>query len=114
MSTPGATSRSFGSPDDRADEERVHIEVIDLGAFKVKQQTQARCNDAHVGYVVSGQIHVSLEGGEELDVRDGDVFVILPGHDSWTASEEPCVMMPFDEDASAAQPFNDSGSAEAA
>ncbi len=115
MSTPEATWRSSGSPDDRADGGRMHIEVIDLGAFKMKQQDQARCNDAHVGYVAAGRINVSLEGGEELDVRSGDVFVILPGHDAWTASVEPCVMVPFDEGASVSQRFNvDPGTAEAA
>ena len=118
MSTIGATSRSFGSPDEQVDKGRVHIEVIDLGEFKVKRQTyppgwrfstdmgQPRCTDTHVGYVVSGHIHVALEGGEELDIRAGDVFVIPPGHDGWTVGEEPCVVVQFDEGASASQRFN--------
>jgi mannose-6-phosphate isomerase-like protein (cupin superfamily) len=115
MSTLGATSRSFGSPDEQVDKGRVHIEVIELGEFKVKRQTyppgwrfstdmgRSRCNDTHVGYVVSGHIHVALEGGEELDIRAGDVFVIPPGQDGWTAGDEPCVAVQFDEGASAAQ-----------
>jgi uncharacterized cupin superfamily protein len=127
MSTIGATSRSFESPDDKAEKGRVHIEVVDLGEFKLKRQTyppgwrytkdtgQPRCNDTHVGYVVSGHVHVVLEGGEELDIRSGDVFVIPPGHDGWTVGEEPCVMVQFDEGTSASQRFNvDSGTARAA
>jgi len=118
MSSIGATSRSFGSPDEQVDKSRVHIEVVDLGEFKVKRQTyepgwrfstdmgRPRCNDTHVGYVLSGHIHVALEGGEELDIRAGDVFVIPPGHDGWTVGDEPCVMVQFDEGASAQQRFN--------
>jgi quercetin dioxygenase-like cupin family protein len=108
MSNFGPSSRSFGSPDEQVDTGRVHIEVVDLGEFKMKRQTYppgrryskdtdaSRCNDTHVGYVVSGHIHVALEGGEELEVRGGDVVVILPDHDAWTASDEPCVVVELD------------------
>ena len=79
------------------DKGRVHIEVIGLGDFKVKRQTyppgwrfstdmgQAQCNDTHVGLRRSpGTCTSSSQGGEELDIRGGDVFVIPPGHDAWT------------------------------
>jgi hypothetical protein len=103
MSGSGATSRSS---DDPADKGREHIEVIDLGGFKLKGQDRAPgrrlstgtadigrplCNDTHVGCVVSGQILVSLEGGEELDIRAGDVLVIPPGRAVWTPVEEACL-----------------------
>jgi hypothetical protein len=107
MSGSGATSRSSGSPDEPADKGRARIEVVDLGGFRVKRQAQPgrrlstgggdsgqpRCDDTHVGYVASGQILVLLEGGEELDIRAGDVLVIPPGQAGWTLGEEPCVIV---------------------
>jgi mannose-6-phosphate isomerase-like protein (cupin superfamily) len=112
-----ATSRSLGAPDEQLDKGTVHIEVVRLGGLKVKRQTyppgwrfstdmgQAKCFDTHVGYAISGQVHVELDGGEELDIRGGDVFVIPPGHDAWTVGQEPMVMVQFDEGASALERF---------
>jgi mannose-6-phosphate isomerase-like protein (cupin superfamily) len=128
MSSIGPTAHAFGSPDDQAGGGRVHIEVVDLGELKVKRQTyppgwrhsndtdgRPRCNDTHVGRVVSGHIHIALEGGEELDIRSGDVVVIPPGHDAWTAGDEPCVVVHPDEGASASRRFGaDAGTAKAA
>ena len=112
-----ATSRSLSAADEQVDKGPVHIEVIRLGDFKVKRQTyppgwrfstdmgQAQCYDTHVGYAISGHVHVQLNSGEELDVRGGDVFVIPPGHDAWTIGDEEAVMVQFDEGASALERF---------
>ena len=55
---------------------------------------QAQCYDTHVGYAISGHVHVQLSNGEELDIRGGDVFVIPPGHDAWTIGDEDTVHRP--------------------
>lgn len=112
-----ATSRSLSETDEQVDKGRVHIEVVRLGDLKVKRQTyppgwrfstdmgQPQCHDTHVGYAISGHVHVRLSNGQELDIRGGDVFVIPPGHDAWTVGEEETVMVQFDEGASALERF---------
>jgi quercetin dioxygenase-like cupin family protein len=49
------------------------------------------CEAAHLGYCVSGQMHVAMDDGQEMDVRPGDYFEIPPGHDAWIVGDEPCV-----------------------
>jgi quercetin dioxygenase-like cupin family protein len=51
------------------------------------------CQSAHVGYQVSGQMHVVMNNGEELDFGPGDLAVIPPGHDAWTVGDEPVVFL---------------------
>lgn len=85
------TSSSSASPRERRETRRAHLAIVDLGELKVKRQTGAPgwkspahidpplFLSPHVGCAVSGIVHVVLEGGEELDVGAGDVFVTLPG-----------------------------------
>ena len=67
------TSRSFEAHGQTMDKGGVHIEVVQLGDLKVKRQTyppgwrfsrdmgQALCYDTHVGYAISGHVHVELQ-----------------------------------------------------
>jgi class 3 adenylate cyclase len=45
----------------------------------------------HVGYVVSGHLHVEMTDGASLEVMGGDAFQIPPGHDAWVIGDEPWV-----------------------
>jgi class 3 adenylate cyclase/quercetin dioxygenase-like cupin family protein len=54
-----------------------------------------RCMYHHLGYVVSGVLHVQLEDGSEADVSAGEVFEIPPGHDAWVVGDEPWVSIDF-------------------
>jgi class 3 adenylate cyclase len=51
----------------------------------------ASCPIRHVGYVVSGAIHVVMDDGQTLDVGPNSVFEIPPGHDKWVVGDEPWV-----------------------
>jgi class 3 adenylate cyclase len=46
------------------------------------------CQNRHVGYVISGALHVAMEDGTELEIRAGDAFEIPPGHDAWVVGDE--------------------------
>ena len=121
-----AMSRSLDKADEQVDKGPVHIDVIRLGDLKVKRQTyppgwrfstdmgQAQCHDTHVGYAISGHVHVRLGDGQEIDIRGGDVFVIPPGHDAWTIGDEDTVLVQFDEGASALERFGVEAPAKAA
>jgi hypothetical protein len=53
----------------------------------------ARCPRLHVGYALSGQLHVLYNDGSTLDVSAGDVFEIPPGHDAWVVGNEAVVLI---------------------
>jgi class 3 adenylate cyclase len=45
----------------------------------------------HIGYVMSGHLHVEMTDGASLEVVGGDAFEIPPGHDAWVIGDEPWV-----------------------
>jgi len=51
------------------------------------------CQAPHMGYVVSGRIHVVMDDGSEEDFGPGDIMIAPPGHDAWTVGDEPCVII---------------------
>ncbi len=51
----------------------------------------ASCPIRHLGYSMSGTIHVVMDDGQTLDVGPDTVFDIPPGHDKWVVGEEPWV-----------------------
>jgi hypothetical protein len=51
------------------------------------------CQQAHLGYVISGRMKVAMDDGSEGEVGPGDSCAIPPGHDAWTVGDEPCVMV---------------------
>ena len=51
------------------------------------------CQAAHLGYYVTGHMHVRMDDGEELEFGPGDFGVIPPGHDAWILGDEPCVVI---------------------
>ena len=54
------------------------------------------CQAAHLGYVVSGRIHIASDDGSELDLGPGDVYRLEPGHDAWVLGDEPFVALEFE------------------
>lgn len=55
------------------------------------------CEISHLGYVLSGHMHVKMDDGSEAEVGPGDAVALPPGHDAWTVGDEPCVMVDFGE-----------------
>lgn len=54
-----------------------------------------RCMYHHLGFVVSGRLHVVLEDGTEDEVGAQEMFEIPPGHDAWVIGDEPWVAIDF-------------------
>ena len=46
------------------------------------------CQVHHIGYLLSGKLHVVTDDGEESDLGPGDVYEILPGHDAWVVGDD--------------------------
>ena len=108
----GADSRTIGG---------VQVDVVRAGCGRVKRviyppgfrwSTHMKpavgtewCRHAHVGFLVSGRIHVEFSDGcvEEFTAPEG--FAIAPGHDGWVVGDEPAVMIEFDFESETAQKF---------
>jgi hypothetical protein len=54
------------------------------------------CQKRHVGYVVSGRLHVVSDDGDEAEVGPGDAFVVMPGHDAWVVGDEQWIAYEFE------------------
>ena len=104
-------SRSFDEPDEKKTPDKTTIEVVGLAGGQIQRTTfqpgfrwtecigplagTDRCQVDHVGYVVSGQLHVEHDDGSTGDTKAEEVFRIAPGHDAWVIGEEPVVLIEF-------------------
>ncbi len=107
----GLASKNFASADDVRTFDKGRMEVLTLGDATVGRATfqphwkwsecvkpiagTESCEVAHLGYVVSGRMHVVMNDGIEGDAGPGDLFEIAPGHDAWIVGDEPCVILDF-------------------
>jgi mannose-6-phosphate isomerase-like protein (cupin superfamily) len=107
----GVEARGFGSPDETRSPEKTKIEIVNVGGGQIGRYTFApgwrwsecikpivntdSCQVDHIGYVISGSLHVRHDDGSEQDVTPGDVYRIAPGHDAWNIGQEPAVVVEF-------------------
>ena len=49
------------------------------------------CQLHHLGYSVSGVMHVETDDGQHLDIHPESVYEIPSGHDAWVVGDEPWV-----------------------
>jgi hypothetical protein len=108
----GLESQSFDAPDEARKFDKGRLEIITLGTATVGRATfepgwrwseslkpmmgTDSCEAAHLGYVVSGQIHVEMDDGTSGDAGPGDLFHVAPGHDAWVVGDEPCVLLDYE------------------
>jgi class 3 adenylate cyclase len=101
---PRLQRRSFQAPDQVRDFHAGRIEVVNLdetaiGRFVFEPGWRwsrdvapivgtESCQNRHVGYVISGQLHVVMTDGTELDILPDDAYEIPPGHDAWVVGED--------------------------
>ena len=53
------------------------------------------CQTDHLGYVVSGHLHVECDDGSTDEMGPGTVYRIPPGHDAWVIGDERVVLVEF-------------------
>ena len=46
-----------------------------------------QCQHRHVGFVISGHLHVVMSDGATMDMVAGDTYEIPPGHDAWVVGD---------------------------
>ncbi len=47
------------------------------------------CQHRHLGFTISGSLHVRMDDGLELTIGPGDAYEIPPGHDAWVVGDVP-------------------------
>jgi hypothetical protein len=109
---PSIESRSMDTPDETHTPTKITAGVVHLGTATVKRLTAEpgfrwsecikpvvggeSCDSAHLGYVVSGTLHIASDDGTEADLGPGDAYRIDPGHDAWVLGDEPFVAVEFE------------------
>src|SRR3954451_209915 len=56
------------------------------------------CQSRHLGYVISGRMHITFDDNPEIAAAPGDVFDLPAGHDAYVVGDEPCVMVDISPD----------------
>jgi hypothetical protein len=99
---------SFDRPDEVREGENSRMELINLAGgaqvgritlqpgWKWSQDVKAAagtdlCMAPHQQYQVSGNIHVMMADGTELDIGPGEIASLPPGHDAWVVGNETVV-----------------------
>jgi class 3 adenylate cyclase len=102
---PRLQARSFAASDDIRPFPKGRVEVLQLDEAAVAYGVYepgwrwttdmqeiagtASCQLHHVGYAVSGLLHVTTDSGQELEIGRDTVYEIPPGHDAWVVGDEP-------------------------
>jgi hypothetical protein len=104
-------ARDFSSPDETRSPEKTTVELVNIAGGQIGRYTfqpgwrwsecikpivkTDSCQVDHLGYVVSGTLHIQHEDGTEESLTPGKVYRIAPGHDAWNSGGEPAVFVEF-------------------
>jgi hypothetical protein len=107
----GVESKSMEAPDELRTPEKTNIAVVNVGGAEVGRFTFQpgwrwsecikpvvggdRCQASHLGYAISGHMHIEHEDGTMADIAPGDAYLITPGHEAWVVGDEPFVGLEF-------------------
>lgn len=102
---PRLQSRSFASSDQQRTMPKGHAAIVTLDEVTVgharwepgwRWSTDLRpiagtptCELHHLGYSVSGALHVEMSDGQTLEIGPGSVYEIPPDHDAWVVGDVP-------------------------
>jgi hypothetical protein len=103
--------KPLDQPDETRPIDKGTVEVVELAGGSVMRTTFEpgwrwsecvkpvvggdSCQVDHLGYCISGHMHVVMDDGDELDIGPGDAMRIPPGHDAWILGDERYVGVDF-------------------
>ena len=123
---PRLQAKSFAAPDDVRTMAKVQFATVGLDDATVGHCRfepgwrwssdmgpvvgVASCPIRHLGYSMSGTVHVVMDDGQTLEVGPDTVFDIPPGHDKWVVGDQPWVTIEWGASGRALEAaLNDSG-----
>ena len=53
------------------------------------------CQAHHVGYILTGKLHVVTDDGGEAELGPGEAYEVEPGHDAWVVGDEAVTSVEF-------------------
>ena len=102
---PRLQAKTFANPDERHEYPRIRLATVGLDDAVVghcwfepgwRWSTDVgpifggtTCPIRHLGYSMSGAVHVEMTDGQTLDIGPDTVFDIPPGHDKWVVGDVP-------------------------
>jgi mannose-6-phosphate isomerase-like protein (cupin superfamily) len=103
--------KSLDQPDETRPIDKGIVEIVELDGATVMRTTFQpgwrwsecvkpvvggdSCQVHHVGFAMSGRMHVVMDDGSELDIGPGEAMQIPPGHEAWVVGDEPYVGVDF-------------------
>ena len=112
--------KSFDNPDETRTFDNGKVDVLTLGGHSIGRGTLEKgwrwssavkpivqtefCEAAHVGYVLSGMLHVIMADGAEFDITAGQAYSLDPGHDAYVVGDEAYRAVEFESLADYAKP----------
>lgn len=107
----GIEARDFSSPDETRTPDKTKIELLSIAGGQIGRYTfqpgwrwsecikpivkTDSCEVEHIGYLISGTLHLKHDDGTEQDITPGMVYRIAPGHDAWNTTAEDAVVVEF-------------------
>ena len=105
-------SKSFEQAEERREFDNGHVDLVEIAgnnvgrihldpgwrwseAVKPIVNTDS-CEVAHVGYAISGKLHVVMDDGSEFAINGGEAYEIAPGHDAWVEGDDPYEAVEFE------------------
>jgi hypothetical protein len=102
-------SQSFEKPNETRSFDKGRMDLITLGGVTMGRAVfepgwkwsecvkpiagTDSCQVGHIGYVISGRMHIVMDDGTEGDAGEGEMINITPGHDAWVVGNQPCVVL---------------------
>ncbi len=95
--------KSFNTPDITIEPPLTRVDICNLGTAKASRlrvqpgwkwstciksiaKTES-CRVRHVGCLIKGHLHIKMDDGTDIDIKEGDAYVIEPGHDGWVVGD---------------------------
>jgi hypothetical protein len=109
---PAIEHRNMSEPDETRAPDKTTLEVVQLGHATVARLTLQpgwrwsecirpvvggqSCQAPHLGYLMSGRLHVVADDGTEADLSAGETYRLEPGHDAWVVGDETVIGLEFE------------------
>jgi hypothetical protein len=106
---PKAEKKDFSTPDEVREFDKGKLALLNIGGGVVgrlslepgwRWSTDVKpiahtelCEAPHFQYQLSGQLHIVMGDGTELDSNPGDVTALPVGHDAWVVGNDPVVLI---------------------